>query len=110
MFLSQTLITSWHLIQFPAAYLGMPFVNGGSKLSVILPFMITEETLLCKFKGELSYASSRAFNLLTRDFNLPARAFNLLTRRFELVTRGFELVTREYEIVTRVFELVTRGF
>ena len=43
MFLSQALTTFWHLIQFPIAYHGVPFVNGGFKLSVILPFMITEE-------------------------------------------------------------------
>ena len=43
MFLSQILTTSWHLIQFPVAYLGRLFVNGCFKLSVILPLMITEE-------------------------------------------------------------------
>ena len=43
MYLSQTLTSFWHLIQFPVAYLGRPFVNGGFKLSVVLPFMITEE-------------------------------------------------------------------
>ena len=45
MFLSQTLTTSWNLIQFPVAYLGRLFVNGGSKLPVILPFMITKGSL-----------------------------------------------------------------
>ena len=35
-------------IQFLVAYLGGLFVNGGFKLSVILPFMIAEEEQLCK--------------------------------------------------------------
>ena len=43
MFLSQTLTTSWHLIQFTVAYLKRLFINGGFRLSVVLLFMIADQ-------------------------------------------------------------------